>query len=463
MALSLLQKIVKPIFGTFEDEEFNKFLRMGAIFAFIIGSYWTLRPLKKAIFCTLVGASDTPIAKMGSLFFLIPIIMIYTKMIDIYKREKTFYIISGTYAVLALIFTVLLAYVPTPEACKAVQTGWSINSATLLGYAFYMFVETYGSMIPALFWSIAADTTTPDSAKKGFSFIVAIGQFGGIVGPYFIASLPRRLGLQTSALSLFICVLTIGLSMFFLRRFFTKTPAHLLASFHGENEKKEEAKQEPGFFEGLKLLVSHKYLLGIFAVVAFPEIITAVFDQHFDTLASQQYSGTHLLEYLGTYASAVNIIALTFLLCGIGNITRIFGLGISLVLMPVLYLFATFGFIKLSSLSFLFILMASSKAINYALNGPAIKQLYIPTTHDVRLKTQAWIESFGSRGSKLSGGAINLGLKPLQKQLGAVAGRAQHAYYASYLMFGFIFCWFFIALFLGRKHKKAIEEKKVVC
>ena len=68
--------------------------------------------------------------------------MIYTKMIDIYKREKTFYIISGTYAVLALIFTVLLAYVPTPEACKAVQTGWSINSATLLGYAFYMFVET---------------------------------------------------------------------------------------------------------------------------------------------------------------------------------------------------------------------------------------------------------------------------------------------------------------------------------
>ena len=74
MTLSFFQKIVKPIFGTFETEEFKKFLRMGAIFAFIIGSYWTLRPLKKAIFCTLVGASDTPIAKMGSLFFLIPIL-----------------------------------------------------------------------------------------------------------------------------------------------------------------------------------------------------------------------------------------------------------------------------------------------------------------------------------------------------------------------------------------------------
>jgi len=462
--ISFLQKIVKPIFGQFEREEFIKFLRMGAVFSFIIGSYWTLRPLKKAIFCTLVGASDTPLAKMGSLFFLIPILLIYTKMIDVYKREKTFYIISGVYGILAIIFTLLLAYVPTSEVCKLSIAGWSINAATLLGYAFYFFVETYGSMIPALFWSIAADTTSPDSAKKGFSFIVALGQLGGIVGPYFIASLPRRLGLQTSALALFICAVTIGLSMFFLRRFFTKTPPTLLASFHGENEQKEENKQEPGFFEGLKLLVSHKYLLAIFAVVAIPEIITAVFDQHFDTLASQQYTGTHLLEYLGTYASAVNIIALTFLLCGIGNITRVFGLGISLVLMPILYAGATLGFITLNSLTFLFGLMASSKAINYALNGPAIKQLYIPTTHDVRLKAQAWIESFGSRGSKLSGGVVNLGLKPMQKALGPIAGRAQHAMYAGYfLMFPLLFCWFFIAIFLGRKHKQAITDKKMVC
>ena len=33
--------------------------------------------------------------------------------------------------------------------------------------------------------------------------------------------------------------------------------------------------------------------------------------------------------------------------------------------------------------------MVGSKAINYALNGPALKQLYIPTTTDVRFKAQA--------------------------------------------------------------------------
>lgn len=463
MSLSFLKVLVKPIFGDFGPEEFKKFLRMGAVFSFIIGSYWTLRPLKKAIFCTLVGASDTPLAKMVSVFLLIPLIILYAKLLDTYRREKTFYIISGTYCALALIFTVLLAYTPTPESCTLLPAGFGRLGATLIGYGFYMFVETYGSLIPALFWAIAADTTSPDSAKKGFSFIVALGQLGGIVGPYFIASLPRRLGLQTSALSLFICVLTIGLSMVFLRRFFTKTDPHLLASFHGTNEEKIESQEEPGFFEGLRLLLKHKYLLGIFAVVAFPEIITAIFDQHFDILASQKYSGTYLTEYLGMYGSSVNIVALLFLLCGIGNISRLFGVGISLVLMPVIYAVAVLGFISLDSLNFLFMLMVSSKAINYALNSPSIKQLYIPTTRDVRLKSQAWIESFGSRGSKLAGGGFNLGLKPLQKSFGATAGRAWHALYASYLSFTLIFFWFFIALYLGRKHKNAIENKKVVC
>ncbi len=272
-------------------------------------------------------------------------------------------------------------------------------------------------MIPAFFWSIAADTTSPDSAKKGFSFIVAIGQFGGIVGPFFIASLPRRLGLQTSDF-IFICAIAIGLSMVFLYRFF-KTPDHC-SIIPWVHEKKEEAQQEPGFFEGLKLIISYKYLMGIFAVVALPEIITAIFDQHFDILLRSIY-GNAFTEYLGIYASAVNIMAFTFFLCGIGNITRIFGLGISLVLMPVLYALATLGFMTLNSLTFLFGLMASSKAINYALNGPAIKQLYIPTTHDVRLKAQAWIESFGSRGSKLPAD-VNLGIKPLQIHLAQLQG-----------------------------------------
>jgi len=461
--LSFLQTIARPIFGTFEKEEFKKFLRMGLIFSFIIGSYWTIRTLKNALFITLVGAPQLPYAKTASLLFLLPVIMMYTKLLDRYSREKIFYILSTIYGVAALLFGTSFIYAQGMD--HANLQGSMAVLLMVLGYGFYLFVESYGSLMPSLFWAIASDTTVPESAKKGFSLVVAIGQFGGIFGPYLINSLPRRLGFTTSALSLYVCAAAMIISMYLFRNFFKKTPQDLLASYHGSNEKKEEKEQEKetGFFEGLRLLMTHKYLLAIFAVISFPEIIGTIFDLHFHSLAAQHYSGVHLAEYLGTYGSAVNIIAFTFLICGIGNITRILGIGVSLILMPLIYGGAIFGFITLNSLGFLFVLMASSKAINYALNGPAIKQLYIPTTHNVRFKSQAWMETFGSRGAKEVGAIFNMTLGPLQNSLGVVMGRARHAILASYFGFAIVIVWLFMAFFLGKKYKAAIEEKRVVC
>jgi len=39
--LRFFQKICRFNFGNFETEEFKKFLKMGIIFAVIIGVYWT--------------------------------------------------------------------------------------------------------------------------------------------------------------------------------------------------------------------------------------------------------------------------------------------------------------------------------------------------------------------------------------------------------------------------------------
>ncbi|MBI2774657.1 hypothetical protein HYX58_01480 [Candidatus Dependentiae bacterium] len=466
MFLSFFKKLAKPIFGNFETEEFKKFLRMGALFAFIIGVYWTLSQLKTAIFCSLIGASQIPWAKTISFICLIPVVLLYTKLLEKFAREKVFYLLAVIYGACSVFFGILLltGHIAQAECLlNGSETTFSNLGSTFLVYVFYIFSESFGALFPALFWAIAADTTQPESAKKGFSLIVAIGQLGGIAGPYFISSLPLRLGFETSALSLFICAAAIFYLIFLLKRFFIFTPADLLVSFHGKNESSEEKKQEMGFFEGLYLLLSHSYLLGIFAVIAFPDFLSTIFDVHFNSLAAQHYSGVELAEFLGIYGSSVNLIALIFLLCGIGNIARFFGVAIALLLMPVIYAAATLGFVTLNSLTFLFALMASSKAINYSLNSPAVKQLYIPTTHDVRFKSQAWIDAFGSRGAKQSGSLFNMMLTPMQKNLGEVAGRARHALWASYLGFGIIGCWFFIAFYLGRMHKKAIDEKRVVC
>jgi ATP:ADP antiporter, AAA family len=466
MIISMLRWIVRPVFGSFEEEEFKKFLRMGFVFTTLIGSYWTMRTLKKSIFYALVGSTLEPWAKTVSLFVLIPLVAIYSKMVEKYKHERMFYVLSAIYGALNIFFALCLVS-PFGEAAPevlAARTGISAILTQVIAFAWYVFVESYGSLMIALFWAIAASITLPDSAKKGFPMVVALGQLGGIFGPDYITKLPRWLGHETAAISLVACGLFTLSAIVLLTYFFKATPKSLLVSFHGKNEAKVEEQQEPGFFEGLQLMLKHKYLIGMFFVPFFFEFIVTIFDLHFGFVAEQTLGRGHeLKEYMGQYGSWVNTVALLSLLLGVSNIPRYLGVSVSLMVLPLVIAGALTGFITINHLDFLFWLMVGSKAINYALNGPTMKLLYIPTTEDVRFKSQAWIETFGSRGSKEGGSLFNMLLGPLVARYGSVGGRAMHAMWSAYIGYGFVVIWLFLAVFLGRTYQKAVDEKRVVC
>lgn len=454
-----------PMFGLFERNELKKFCRLGALFSLIIGTYWSLGMLKQAIFCNLVGAALVPYARIVSMLGMIPVLMFYTKLLDRYSRERIFYSLSLFYIVGIIFFSLLLLDPRIAQAAAHIPCasgGITLCGEQIFAYSFAFFCDSYVLLI-ALFWAIVTDITLPDSAKRGFSLIVALGQLGGIILPIAITQLPGRLGHSTNFPSVLLCTLPVFGSIIILRNFLRKTPADLLISFRGVNEKEVEAKTSPSFFEGLRLIGSHFYLIGIFCVVVFPDILATIFDMHFNLVAEQNYPGVALAEYFGRYGSAVNGMTLLFLLLGINNITRKLGVGIALLLMPLIFAGALLGFVALDSLHFLFGLMVSIKAVNYALSVPAIKQLYIPTTQDTRFKAQAWIEAFGPNTSKLSGSFFNMLLKPLQMSLGVAAGRARHILLSSYFGFALVLIWICIAYALGKMHKKAIDRNKVVC
>lgn len=461
--LSFFQFICRFNFGNFEREEFKKFLRMGLIFALIIGVYWTLRPLKDAIFIQLVDRLHLPYAKTVSVLALLPLVMFYTKLLEKTSREKMLVILPAFYGICVLVFSGLVAITQGSAEQIAARSEWAFYGTRILGYAWYLFVESFGSLVVALFWAFAADTTDPTQAKRGFPMVVAIGQMGGIICPVWIGGLPHRIGLKTDMLSMMILGVLILMIIPLVRYFLKATPASLLKSFHGKNEKEEKAEHEPGFLEGLKLMLKHRYLLGIFAANFIYEVIITIFDFNFKVAAGAQYSGVALSHYLSLYGSWVNVVSLACLLLGISNITRYLGVGVALAAMPVIVGCALFGFLTLDSLTFLFVLMVGSKAVNYALNGPALKQLYIPTTSDVRFKAQAWIETFGSRASKEAGSLFNMLLAPLRARFGEVVGGGYYLMASGFLGFPLLVFWLIVAVFLGKTFRKAIDTKKVVC
>jgi len=461
--LRFFQWICRFNFGNFEKEEFKKFLRIGCVFALIIGVYWTLRPLKDAIFIQFVGKFQLPFAKTVSVLALLPLVMFYTKLLERTSREKMLIILPTFYGIAVLCFGFLMMVVQAPAEEIANRSSLLLIGTKAIGYFWYLFVESFGSLVVALFWAFAADTTEPISAKRGFPLVVAIGQLGGVIFPYSIGGLPHRLGCCTDALSMICLGLLILLIIPLVRYFLRATPNYLLVSFHGKNEKAEESKQEPGFFEGLKLLFKNRYLLGIFAANFIYEVAVTIFDFNFKIAASSVYSGVALSNYLSIYGSSVNTVSLLCLLLGISNVTRFLGIGVALAAMPIIVGLALLGFLSLNSLTFLFALMVGSKAINYALNGPALKQLYIPTTPDVKFKAQAWIETFGSRSSKQAGSVFNMSLAPLQTAFGTLAGRSHYLMLSGILCFPLLALWLIIAIFLGNSFRKAVKEKVVIC
>jgi AAA family ATP:ADP antiporter len=245
--LKFFQWICRFNFGDFEREEFKKFVRMGLIFALIIGVYWTLRPLKDAIFIQLVDKLHLPYAKTVSVLALLPLVMFYTKLLHRTSRERMLIILPTFYGISVFVFSILIMMAQGSPEEVAMRSTLTNVSTKILGYVWYLFVESFGSLVVALFWAFAADTTKPDSAKRGFPFVVALGQMGGIVAPYGVGGLPHRLGLTTDFLSLACLSVLILLIIPMVRYFLRATPKDLLTAFFGAKIEKDDV--EPGFWK----------------------------------------------------------------------------------------------------------------------------------------------------------------------------------------------------------------------
>jgi len=445
------------LWGKFESaQEVKKFGLLAVIFGLIIGVYWTLRPIKDGVFGSVVGGDYLNWAKILSVVIIFPIVIIYSKLIDKYPRNKVFYGLVSLYAVFAFLF----AWIFMDPHMGLLNT--VANPGRIVGWMWYVWVESFGSLVPALFWAITTDSTMPESAKRGFPLIALFAQVGNFVGPYFLTA--ERWEFDHSGPIVGICGILLFVVVALFWMLIKTTPEELMRGYHGDASH-QETESEPGFFEGLKLLITEKYLLGLFAIIFIFEAIVTVLDNHFKVSVIQTFDSELLrTAYLSKYAYTTGIVSGLCVFLGINNIQRWLGMRISLLLTPLAVGVAVL-LIKFNpqALVVSFWIMTLSKAINYALNQPSMKQLYIPTSKNARYKAQAWIEMFGGRSSKATGAGITLIRKPLQKAYGAMPGLDMFLTISSIVSFGLIGLWLVVVFYVAKTYTKAIKDNRVVC
>ena len=140
--------LIFSIWDTFENKaEQTKFLLLSGTLSLILGAYWLLRPLKDSVFLTMVGPAHLGRVKILSVCTIIPVIILISKLVDLFPRHRILCSIALVYAVLATLFGWLIIH---PEL--------GINNTLedpkrLIGWTFYIFVDTIAIVLVSLFAS----------------------------------------------------------------------------------------------------------------------------------------------------------------------------------------------------------------------------------------------------------------------------------------------------------------------
>src|SRR5690606_11957595 len=99
-------------------------------------------------------------------------------------------------------------------------------------------------------------------------------------------------------------------------------------------------------------------------------------------------------------------------------------------------------------------LLASLKAIHYALSQPVRESLYIPTVKEIKFKSKAWIDAFGGKFGRSAGSSFNM----ISIWFGNTLLLPLHSFFFA----GIIGLWFIAALLLGRRFDRAVARNEVI-
>lgn len=464
----MVTSIINYFYPDIKKEETRRFGLLSLIFFFIIGTYWLLRLLKNTIFLKVAfpacvgwaceqGRLFQPLAKTLSPFVVLIMVLIYSKLVDLVKKHQLFYIICSFYAVL---FAGFAAVLYMNDVYGAEFVGKSALAA--MGWLSYFTIESFGSLVVALFWSFTNSITNSESAKRGFPLIVAMAQIAAILGSgtlFFSESIGSLWPLLLAAS--FLVAMVIPLVYYFVK---TTPQEELLGNVAAAATEKKKEGFIQGFVSGLVLLFTRPYLLGVLVLSTFYEAVAQIVEyqmQAYASISPQYQSHLAFAQFQSIYGVSINTLSFLIALLGTSYLIKKLGTRTALLLYPAAFgisLLGLFGYSLFSPsatalLWATFTVMVIIKAIGYAVNNPTKEIMYIPTSKDAKFKSKGWIDTFGSRFAKAGGAQVTSAFKENLSHL---------MMYGSLIGFGLISIWFAAALFVGRKNTELLEKGEII-
>jgi AAA family ATP:ADP antiporter len=401
-----------------------------------------LRAMKTALFLKIVGGSFLGYAKFSSVVFLIVLVLLYGKLVDLFSKQNLVYVITTTYGLLFLGITYFLMH-PTIGIANTTPSG-----DRYFGWLIYVVIESFGSIVVALFWSFVASSVDASSAKKGYPIIIFGAQLGAVLGTIVDlqvshVGIPKLFGIALAG------IFTVPLLIAVFMRLYAEEHHSLGVASPSDGA----TAKGTGPIEGLRLLCTRPYLIGILGLSTLYTIIETILDLQMYRLANQVFlSPEKVTEFSAFYGLCANMLSLIFSLIGTSFFIRYFGLTTCLILYPLTLAVAVCTVWAFPVLWVFVGAIVASKGLSYALNNPCKEIMYIPTSRDIRFKTKSWIDTFGARSAKGMGGLV-VAAFPVVSQL---------ITYGSIISLSIIGVWIGAAWYVGKTNRVLVDQNKLI-
>ena len=454
-------RFFRMIWGDMTPKEFKQFGILSIAMALIIGNYWMIRITKDALFEIFVDVRTwQPIAKIFSVFVMVFVAFGYSKLVDLLTRQRLIYVFCTFYGLMFIMIGYLISN-PSLVALSETSAFYPLVSwipGKALGWFIYVFIESYGSLLIAIFYMFVASVTTTTSAKKGWGMLATVIQIGTLSGILTSMFYVQKTG--NYAPVYFLGGLLVLSAPFVIKYYLSVFPQDVEKEDTGGKPKKKT-----GFVEGLRLIVTRPYIVGIFVVATFYEIMSTIVEYQMNWVALGYYpkASSGYIIFRGIQAIGINGVALLFAFIGTSFFMRKYGLKFCLIAFPsmialVLGINFSLTLFGVSSYIMMWTLLSATvviKGLNYALNKPASEVMYIPTSKDVKFKAKAWIDMFGNRSTKGVGSTV-----------AKVAGRSG-AFWplmltGTIISLGVIGVWLVVARFVGNKFDELQDNDTIV-
>jgi AAA family ATP:ADP antiporter len=429
MSAGTEQATVKGLFARLIGPERHEYSAVGWSFLYffcLLSAYYVMRPMREAM-AVASGPETIPYLFTGTFIAMLVATPIFGWIASRYARRRFLPWVYYFFVVNILLFYAAFTYMIERD----MDYVW-------LGRVFFIWISIFNLYVVSVFWSFMADIYTKEQGRRLFGMISAGGSLGAVIGGAATSLLVTRIGFEN--------LLPVSAALLMLAVFCIGRLRHWVEIEHRDEIESTAASERPlggNPLAGITHVLGSRYFLAMAVASAIASLLgTALYMFGAELVEEAITDANERTRFFSNMNLWQNVLAVLGQFFVVRHVVGRFGLGASLVLLPLL---SVVGFVWLAlepTLMVVAVLTVLRRALGFAFSKPTSDMLYSVVSDEEKYKAKNFIDTTLYRGGDLVG---TWGIRALSGF--GIAG-------ISLLMLPFALVWALIALWLGRDYER---------